>query len=126
VVFSYTNQIKTIMLQSLKKALLVLLVLAIGFGCQKEEDTPTCTRKAFYRGTEICYSDDLAAAIEMEETGKYLIVKNFFDLIEPSDVSLGASILVNYEDTAEDGPNPELCGVLITAPIIEVTCAQVP
>lgn len=110
--------------------LTVFFLLFLGFvvsSCEKEsENTIACSTEVLYKGTAVCYQGEKAAAIAfVNAPNDYLILTNFFDLIEEENIEFDDSLNINYEniDSSLMGSGI-LCGPLIVAPVADLTCLE--
>jgi len=97
---------------------LVLFTLTCFTSCKEEENTPQCSHTAYIGGTAVCYGE---VALEIE--GTQYLADNFSDFANIDDYNFGDSIKVAFHVTME-APVGLLCGPLIVADKIELTCFE--
>ncbi len=109
----------------------LLLCLTLSIGCNTQEDiqpqpNTDCTQKAFYRGTNVCFSNNgNAAAIELEVDNQYLILSNFSDYAALNTLENGDILYVEFDTVDFNDASPALCGVMIVAPVTTLNCLTV-
>jgi hypothetical protein len=64
--------------------ILGLFIASCLTSCRTSEDVEAipnsgCTTKVRYKGTNVCFDGEQAAAVQIEENEEYLILENFFE-----------------------------------------------
>ena len=111
-------------------ALVFFSTICIFFtSCHKENSlqlNSECAEEAFYRGINVCHSGENAAAIELENN-TYLILPNFFELVDIDSIQYDDLLYVEFDNVDSSLYNSgALCGAMIVAPIANLTCIFVP
>jgi hypothetical protein len=79
-----------------------LFVASCLTSCSTSEDVEAipnsgCTTKVRYKGTNVCFDGEQAAAVQIVENEEYLILENFFDFYQSGNIGYDEILHIGYE-----------------------------
>lgn len=118
-----TRILKSTWPTSFQPALTLMLFLVLGACQQDEYEIGGCGTMIYFESSAVCTSSIEDAAIRTE-AGEIFIVKNFFELVDRNEATVGRAFEAKYNLITRD-VNSEICGALIDAPWVTLACIEV-